>query len=250
MPTLDRSYVLEPFHNLIGQCQNNVLLGLRLVEEIEKIPGPTAEEARQFQLRFQIPAANPSERKARFKRWVLLKGLGDIQQCIGATLQRFIVFKTIDGELKLTSTVDIDARERALSHSLRSLSYPDLIDRVNGLCSEQLILQDKLATFNNARNCLEHSGGIVVKRFCNSQQKDKLIILGRRIKLFFKRGDEETPAEIGMSGPENAALMMGAEDFEIEFTLGQPVELSLKHFLDILNTCVFLRADIEEKLAA
>jgi hypothetical protein len=96
---------------------------------------------------------------------------------------------------------------------------------------------------------LEHSGGIVVKRFCNNPQKDKMIILGRRVKLFFKRGDEETPAQIGTPGPENAALMMGAEDFEIEFALGQPVELSIKHFLDILNTCVFLRADIEEKLA-
>jgi hypothetical protein len=44
--------------------------------------------------------------------------------------------------------------------------------------------------------------------------------------------------------------MMGAEDFDIEFTMGQPVELSLAHFVDILNTCVFLRADIEEKLAS
>jgi hypothetical protein len=42
--------------------------------------------------------------------------------------------------------------------------------------------------------------------------------------------------------------MLGAEDFTIEFTIGQPVELSLAHLVDILNTCVFLRADIEEKL--
>jgi hypothetical protein len=35
---------LEPFHNLISACQNNVLLGLRLVEKVETFPGLTAEE--------------------------------------------------------------------------------------------------------------------------------------------------------------------------------------------------------------
>jgi hypothetical protein len=250
VPHLNPSYVLEPFHNLISACQTNVLLGLRLVEEVETFPGPTAEEEKVFQLRFQEPAADLSESKVRFKRWIILKGLGDIHQCIGATLQRFIFFRTIDVELRLNSALDIEARERALSQSLRPLSYPDLIDRANRLCSAPLILEEQIATFNNARNCLEHSGGIVIKRFCNNPEKDKLIIQGRRVKLFFKRGDEETPAQIGTPGPENAALMMGAEDFDIEFTIGQPVELSLAHFVDILNTCVFLRADIEEKLAS
>jgi hypothetical protein len=250
VPQLNPSYVLEPFHNLISACQTNVLLGLRLVEEVETFPGPTAEETQAFQLRFQEPAAGLDESKARFKRWIILKGLGDIHQCIGATLQRFIIFRTIAGELRRNSVLDIEARERALSQGLRSLSYPDLIDRANGLCSAPLIMEEQIATFNNARNCLEHSGGIVVKRFCNNPQKDKLIIHGRRMKLFFKRGDQETPAQIGTPGPENAALMMGAEDFEIDFTIGQPVELSLAHFVDILNTCVFLRADIEWKLGS
>jgi hypothetical protein len=87
-----------------------------------------------------------------------------------------------------------------------------------------------------------------MKRFCNSPQKDKLIIFGRRFKLFFKRGEEEVLAQLGKPGPENAALMLGAENFEIAFALDQSIELSLKQFLDVLNTCVFVRADIEEKL--
>jgi hypothetical protein len=209
LPNLNRNYVLEPFHNLIGACQNNVLLGLRLVEEVEAFPGPTAEEAQFFQLRFREPAADLGQSKASFKRWILLKGLGDIHQCIGATLQRFIIFQTIGTEIKLTSTLDVDARERTLRTILRPLSYPQLIDKANLLCSQPLILHEKLATFNNARNCLEHAGGTVTKHFCNSPQKDKLIILGSRVKLFFKRGEEEVPAEIGEPGPENAAFMMG-----------------------------------------
>ncbi len=250
MPQLNPSYVLEPFHNLISACQTNVLLGLRLVEEVETFPGPTGEELTAFQLRFQENVTDLNASKARFKQWIILKGLGDIHQSIGTTLQRFIVFRMIDGELRLDSALNIEARERALSQGFRSLSYPDLIARANRLCSEPLIMEEQIATFNNVRNCLEHSGGIVIRRFCNNPQKDKLIIQGRRVKVFFKRGDEETPEQIETPGPENAALMMGAEDFKIEFTIGQPVELSLAHFVDILNTCVFLRADIEEKLGS
>jgi hypothetical protein len=43
--------------------------------------------------------------------------------------------------------------------------------------------------------------------------------------------------------------MLGAEDFEIHFALGQSLDLSLKHFIDVLSTCVFLRADLDVKLA-
>jgi hypothetical protein len=222
MTQLNPGYVFEPFHNLISACQTNVVLGLRLVEEIETFPGPTGEEVTAFQLRFQDTVADLNESKAQFKRWIIWKGLGDIHQCIGRTLQRLIVFRTIDSELRIDSALDIEARERVLSQGLRGLSYPDLIGRANGLCSGPLIMEAQIATFNNARNCVEHSGGIVTKRFCNTPHKDKLIIQGRRVKLFFKRGDEETPAKIGTPGPENAALMMGLKTLKSNSLLASP----------------------------
>ena len=247
---LNRNYVLEPFHALISACQNNVLLGLRLAEKVETFPDPTAEELQFFQLAFAQLPGDLVESKARFKRWLLLNGLKDINQCIGTTLQRFIVFKTIEGEIKLNSTLDIEARDNELRHKVRDLPTPQLIAKVSELCSEPLALQKEIESFNRARNCLEHAVGIVVEKFCNNPQKDKLTILGRRFKLFFKRGEEEVLAQLGKPGPENAALMLGAEDFEIHFGIGQPIELSLKQFLDVLNTCVFIRADIDMKLAA
>jgi hypothetical protein len=247
---LNRNYVLEPFHNLISACQDNVLLGLRLVEKVGNFPGPTAEEMRFFQIAFGGPSDDLGQNKVRFKRWLLLNGLRDVNQCIGTTLQRFISFKTIEGETKQGSTSNLDARERELRHRLRRLHTPELIKKTNLLCSEPLILQKEIESFNLARNCLEHAAGIVAKGFCNNPQADKLIIFGRRFKVFFKRGEEEVLAQLGKPGPENAALMLGAENFEIQFALDQSVELSLKQFLDVLNTCVFLRADIEEKLKA
>jgi hypothetical protein len=250
MQTLNRSYVLEPFHSLINACQTNVLLGLRLTEKIETFPGPTAEEIQFFQMKFGGAPDDLGQSKVRFKRWILVNGLRDINQCIGTTLQRFIIFKTIKDEMTSHSMPHIEERENQLRDHLRVLHTPALIERTNLLCSTPLALQKEIESFNRARNCLEHAVGNVTRRFCNNPQKDKLIIFGRRFKIFFKRGEEEVLAQLGKPGPENAELMLGSENFEIQFALDQSIELSLKQFLDVLNTCIFVMADIDEKLGA
>ena len=66
--------------------------------------------------------------------------------------------------------------------------------------------------------------------------------------MFFKTAQAEVLAELGKPGPKNSALL-GAEEFQIEFGIGQLLEISLKQFIDILNTCVFIRADIESRLS-
>ncbi len=119
MQILNRSYVLEPFHTLISTCQNNVLLGLRIAEKVEVFPDPTAEELQFLQLAFASSIVDLGESKMGFRRWILLNGLRDINQCIGTTLQRFITFKTIDGEMKLNSALNIDTRESELRQEMR-----------------------------------------------------------------------------------------------------------------------------------
>jgi hypothetical protein len=141
-------------------------------------------------------------------------------------------------------------REAELRRELSRKSYPCLVEKANDLCRERLILREAIESFNRARNCLEHTGGVVTTRFCDPPHRGKLTISGRRFKLFFKRGEEEVLAQLGKPGPENAALMLGAEDFEVQFKVDESLELSLKQFLDVLSTCTFVRADIERKLAA
>ena len=93
-----------------------------------------------------------------------------------------------------------------------------------------------------------HRNSVITTKDCNNDQKDKLILVGSRFKIFFKKGDEEVLAEIGKPGPENAALMLGAEEFKIEFNIGDKLDITLKQFIDILNTCIFFNADVEEKM--
>jgi hypothetical protein len=147
----------------------------------------------------------------------------------------------------------LDTTEWVQRHKQRGSSkadHPTLVKKVNSLFHEQLQYQDQLTSYNKARNCLEHANGIVAERHCNNEEKNKLVVRGVRMKMFFETAQGHVPAKFGVPGPENAALMLGADDFEIDFSLGQHIELSSKQFADIINTCVFIRADIDLKLKA
>ena len=248
MTALDRNYVLAPFHNLISNCQNNVLMGLRIIEKVDTFPGPTPEELQFFQLSFGGPVTDLEQSKVLFKKWIIVNGFEDVYKSIRATLERLLIFRTIESTIKENKKFNIEESERELRLKVTRLDFPELIARVNSLFDEKLQYQKEVESFRKARNCLEHAHGTVARRDCNNPEKDKLIIHGNRFRLFFKKGEEEVLAEIGKAGPENAALMLGGEEFQIEFPLGQSIELSLKQFIDILNTCVFIRADIDLKL--
>ena len=96
-----------------------------------------------------------------------------------------------------------------------------LVDKINSLFDEPLRYQAELDSFNNARNCLEHENGVVTEKRCTNPEKNKLVIHGTRFKMFFKTAQAEVLAELGKPGPKNSPLMLGAEEFQIEFGIGQ-----------------------------
>jgi hypothetical protein len=248
MVKLNPNYVLAPFHNLIGNCQSNVLMGLRIVEKVDAFPDPTSEELMFFQIQLHAPITDIRQSKTLFKKWILINGFREIHKCLRTTIERMFVFRKIGLKIESDPGIDLRAYELELRREAARLDQPTLIGTVNSLFGEEMQFSSEIESFNKARNCLEHANGIVTERSCNNREKNKLIIHGNKFKAFFKKGTEEVLAEIGKPGPENAALMMGAEKFQIEFSLGQSIELSLKQFLDILNTCVFVGADVELKL--
>ena len=250
MTKLNPAYVIIPFKQLLANCHSNVLLGLRLVEKIEKFPDPTNEEVQliKIQLLLGYRASDISRTKELFKRWLLINGFEDIHNCIRTTLERLFVFKAIENRLNDNPSLDIKGIEPGLKTKANKFNYPTLLNVVHTELKDTLTYEKHLETINSARNCLVHRNGEVTKKHCNNDQKDKLIITGNRFKMFFKKGDEEVLAEVGKPGPENAALMLGAEEFKIEFSIGDKLDITLKQFIDILNTCIFFNADVEEKL--
>lgn len=246
--TMNPNYVLAPFHKLLGDCQNNVLMGLRIVEKVDKFPEPTPEELKFFQLSMGGQVADYPKSKTLFKKWILINGFEDIHKCFRVTLERLYIFKTVEQNVKAGETSNYVKTEKQLQVKASNFYFDQLIKELNSLFDEPLKYQKQIESFNNARNCLVHTNGIVTPRHCNNTEKDKLTIFGNRFKMFFKKGDAETIAEIGKTGPENAALLLGAEEFQIEFSKDIEIELDLKQFLDIMNTCVFVQADIDVKL--
>lgn len=250
MATLNLNYVLGPLQALLGNSHNNVLLGLRIIESLEVLPGPTSDEQQRMQIQFIPPVTDVKERKALFTNWILVNGFKDINNAVRTALERLFVFRTIQLKLSKKETFDIEVCEKELRREASKANHPTLVEKVNSLFPEQLQYQNQLTSFNNARNCLEHANGIVAGRHCNNAEKNKLVIRGVRMKMFFRAAQGDVPAEFGVPGPENADLLLGAQDFEIDFSLGQRIELSSKQFADIISTCVFIRADIESKLKA
>jgi hypothetical protein len=224
------------------------LLGLRIVERVNELPRPTSEELESFQLSFGAPITDFEKSRSAFKRWVLLNGFQDVIRSIRVGLERLFVFETTKGRLQKSSDIQIEELEKELYSNVSRFHFPELIEEVSGLFDEPFQYLRHAESFNAARNCLQHTNGVVTERHCNNAQKDKLIIHGHRLKMFFKKGDQEVPAIFSQVGPENAALMLGAEEFRFEFSIGQAIELSLKQFLDVLNTCVFIQADIGSQI--
>jgi len=250
MMKLNQAYVIIPFKQLLANSHNNVLLGLRLVEKIEKFPEPTNEELQLIQIQLMLgnQASDISHTKELFKRWLLINGFEDIHSCIRTTLERLFVFKAIENQLNDNPSLDIKGVESDLKIKANKFNYPTLCNAVHTELKDTLTYERHLESINNARNCLVHRNGIVTTKDCNNDQKDKLIITGNGFKMFFKKGDEEVLAEVGKPGPVNAALMLGAEEFNIEFNIGDRLNITLKQFIDILNTCIFFNANVEEKL--
>ncbi|GEM_PF-6834166 len=248
MTTLNPAYVLAPFQALITNCQNNVLMGLRIVERINKLPLPTPEELQFFQLSFGAPSIDLEKNRSAFKRWLQLNGFQDIHGSIRVGLERLFVFETTKAKLRNIRNTKIDDLEKELYAKVTKFHFPQLIREVSGLFTQPFEYLKHAESYNAARNCLEHTNGVVTERHCNNEQKDKVIIHGHRFKMFFKNDGQEVPAVFNHPGPENAALMLGAEEFRFEFSIGETIELSLKQFLDVLNTCIFIQADIESKI--
>ncbi len=236
---MQKNEVLASFDELLREQLPNILIGLRLVENVACFPEPIEEELKlQWVLNFQ--GQDFSYNKAQYKKWLLLKGFEDIHKTISKCLRQTLVYERIKREGSI-SEQNIE--------KIRKLSYPDLIDKVQTACGKIFSHKKELDSFNLVRNALIHDNGVISETRLKSGE-DKLILYGAYPILFFQDGDRRVPMEIGKPGPAGAGLMMGAEKFQIAFSVGEVITFSLKEFVNIVSTCIFIRADIGVMLEA
>ncbi len=234
---------------LVNECQNVILFGLRVVDNIGTFPAHTAEELNDVLIQIGDRPKNIEDQKKQFRTWLLKKGFEDLAKGIKLALIEAYCFGTIfkrKDEIKdlRSFLTEIEALKKAAIEQ----SLPGLLTKVRPLLIKNLDYEDQISTINNARNCLMHANGVVTDRHTNDKENSRLVIKGNRFLYFFEKNGERYPMKLGQPGPENAPLMMSAEKFELHFEIGQQIEIDLKDFNDFINTCVFFAFDLKEAL--
>lgn len=241
--------VTQPLFNLINECQNVILFELRIIEHINEFPENTLEEIRAPILQIGDPPKDLDSQKDLIKNWLIKKGFEDLAKGIKLSLIEAFYYSSLlqkSDEIKnlKTFTEEINSlRKTAIEQSL-----PGLLSKVKPFLIKRFDYENEIISINNARNCLIHADGIVTDRHINDKENNQLIIKGNRFIYFFEKEGERYPMEFGKPGPENAALKMGAEKFEIRFNPGDRIKLDLKDFSDFITTCLYFGLDLKECL--
>src|SRR6266436_1383033 len=157
---LDAKDVLAPFRELLGKSQGNVWLGLRLVERIERFPGPTAEEEDLINyVSLMGPAVDMAQGKRDFKAWILRNGFEEVHGSVRITLDRLFVYKRLEQAIKANPSQHIPRLQEDLTAQAIKRNFPEILDDVNSMLTTPLMLSNHVKTVNNARNCFVHSHG-------------------------------------------------------------------------------------------
>jgi hypothetical protein len=140
---LDAKDVLAPFRELLGKSQGNVLLGLRLVEQIERFPGPTAEEEDLINsVSLMGPTVDMAQGKSDFKAWILRNGFEEVHASVRITLDRLFVYKKIEEATRANPSQDISRLQEDLTAQAIKRRLPEILDDVNSMLTTPLTLTD------------------------------------------------------------------------------------------------------------
>lgn len=235
---MQKKEVLAPLEEFFKDHLPNVLMGMRLAERADIFPEATVEE-RKLELFLNVAQGqNFSQSKAQFKKWILLKGMEDIHTSIGESLRLMLMYERIKRDNPMSSEE---------INKMRKLHYPSLIEKIQEVHGETFSHKKELLSLNKIRNALLHDNGIAVSTRLE-EGEEKLTLYGARAILFWQDNERRVPMKIGEPSPPNTPLMMSAEKFQIEFAVGSSIELSLKQFVDVVWTSMFIKSDIEVML--
>jgi hypothetical protein len=119
-------------------------------------------------------------------------------------------------------------------------NFPDLLEEVNSRLQKPLEFADAYRSLQNARNCLEHRGGIVGKSDIGIDGNMELSF--PRMKLFYHRRGEEIEVEVGATvnaedGEAEVTLLMRLETRLRRYGLGERLNLTVGDFNEIAFAC-------------
>jgi len=244
---LNGGNVINPLLKQLAQCQSNVLFGLRSVDIIKEDLPSFKGESSVFAFNIGSVPANIEEQKEEFKKWLIKKGFEDLIKGIKAALiEALLYIKIYNKKDDIKNYGDFLVELEAFKKQSKHDSLPALFKAVNTSLTRELKYKEHVTSINDARNCLVHANGIVTDKYIN--ENNLFVLKGIRLKLFTEVNNEEAEVKPGIVIEAGNSIKLGAEEFFIQYKLGDEIELNYTQFNNIIMSCYYFGIDLKDSL--
>jgi hypothetical protein len=243
---------------IIAPVQNAVVLSSEIVDfvfaafdcaDLSKKP---VNEATRY--KFNSPSVSATERRSMYENWLFSKAFQDLMRGLRGSLeQAYFFLELLGGPTKVRSSITLDAFFAPLKKKAATLSFGDLLARVNTKLREPLNFLEAYESLQKARNCFEHRGGVVGE--VDAPAGGVMILKFPRVKLFYLRKGEEIEIEVGhvvdaQEGKEQVEIAMRIDVRERRFSKYHRLALSISDFNEIAFACNYFATDLASKISA
>lgn len=204
--------------------------------------------------RFSGLEMTSDERRTMYQDWLLSKGLHELARGVRGSLEEAILYLAFIARAPSVTTLEeIDQEAEAIRSRAKAMSFPALMEEVSAGLTERLTFEEEFRSIQNARNCLEHRGGIVGARDLDGET-DTLTLSFPRMKMFYERDGEEVELEAGHVIDAQESELGGVQILgrmvtrSKSYALGDRVEITSRDFNEIAMACHVFAGDLAGKL--
>jgi hypothetical protein len=242
---------------IIAPAQNAVVLASEIVDFVSAaMQGADLSEKpvnQELQYRFKSPDVSAAERRAMYESWLYSKAFQDLLRGLKGSLELAYVFVNLLSQCHRTaSDTTIENFLAPFKKEAATLHFGPLLDKLNERFGEPLPFVEAYHSLQRARNCFEHRNGVVGN--VDAPAGGVMILSFPRVKMFYKRGDEEVELEAGHvidagDGKEGVQIFTKIEPRERRFSPRHRLEIAPKDFNEIAFACNFFAEQLADRVS-
>jgi hypothetical protein len=247
--TLDANAVAAPVHAAAVTCREIVDFNFDAMAKTDLCKRPPAIEGTFFRFDVRGPDLTAAQRRALYESWILAKAFQDLMRGARASLdQAFLFIELISRPLhRVESGSTVDDLTAPFLEKAAKRNFPDLLADVNSRLQKPLEFAAAYRSLKNARNCLEHRGGIVGKSDVGAGEGMELSF--PRIKVFYRRRGEEVEVGEGATvdagdGEPEVQILMRLDVRLRHYQLGERLALTVADFDEIAFACYYFGSQL------
>lgn len=188
------------------------------------------------------------KRKTAFKDWLIKKGIEDLIKVLNLTLIETCNYGVLYLSMNSIKTVkDYNTILENERKSTRKLGIPQLIERIEGFLTDQLLHKEKILSINKLRYCLAHRNGTITGVDINDKEKEILKLEYSGFKLV----RYEDGQEIEIDGPfetNETDVSVSFVEKKRNFKIGETINFTYREFNEINLTFSLFGHDLTNKL--